>query len=120
MSGLAYSENKAEAFQVMLLVEEARQHQVGFTNSSEYSANLDEGTSIVELFSDQDCWVRLVRSTSDAVAVAESTDRVKAPSVFVPGGITKFFGIMRIEGVLWKLAVVRDTASGTLRITEGG
>lgn len=120
MSGLAYSENKAEAFQVMLLVDDkALQHQVGFTNTSEYSANLEEDTSIIELFSTQDCWVRLVKSTNSDVAVAESSDRVKAASVFVPGGITKFFGIKKIEGVIWKLAVVSNGTSGTLRITEG-
>src|ERR1043165_1601476 len=98
MSGLAYTRNKAEAFQVLLLSETIPlQHQVGFNNTSEYSADLHEETSIVELFSDQDCWVRLVRSTGTDVAVKESSDRVKGYSVFVPGGITKFFGIERID-----------------------
>lgn len=119
LSELGLSGNKGEAFQVMVMSETENLQKVkAFTNSSSDTPTFRQKTSIIELFSTQDCWVRLVRSTNSSTAAAVSTGS-SGPSVFVPGGITKFFGLPRIESVLWKLAVVRDSTDGTLYVTEG-
>lgn len=119
MSDLALTGNKGEAFQVLMLSETVDTHQpLAFTATSGYTQNLRANTTIVELFATQDCWVRLVRSSSSSVAVP-GVSGAKGPCVFVAGGVNKFFGIPKIENVLWKLAVVRDSASGTIHVTEG-
>lgn len=119
-SKIPYADNKVEGFQAVVADENAAlQQYVDFTGTSEYSANLEVGTTILELFSTQDCWVRLVRSTSSDVAAPPGAEATKVVSLFIPGGITAFLGVQVIEDVIWKLAVIRDASNGTLYIKEG-
>lgn len=119
-SKLPYSENKVEAFQAVALDPDAAlQQYVNFDATSDYSANLEAGTTILELFATQDCWLRLVPSDSSAVAAVPGAEKTKVASQFVPGGITCFLGIQEKAGTIYKVAVIRDTTSGVLYIKEG-
>lgn len=118
MSRMQPSDNNVDAFQA-LVPGEGLNHYKDFTASNTYSANLDANTSMVSLFATQDCWCRLVPSSSSDVAAAPSGEGVKGSSFFVPGGITAFFGIPKTEGTVYRVAVVRDTISGRLHISEG-
>ncbi len=121
MSNLANSDNKIEAFQTLVQIENTLLFQhVDFTGTSQYSAVFEASTSIVELFCTQDCWVRLVRSTASDVAAANASSATKGYSQMVRGGIVKFIGIPQIENVLWKLAVISNGTNGVLDISEGG
>lgn len=117
MSSLALSGNKTEAFQA-IIPGAGRNHFKNFTNASSYTATLEAATSLISLFSTQDCWCRLVRSDASDVA-AVPAEGVKQDCFFVPGGIVAFMGIPVIEGVRYKVAVIRDSTSGVLHISEG-
>lgn len=117
MSTGAISEKNAGYFQAVVADGAALNHYVPFTSSAADSLVLDPNTTLVELFSTQDCWVRVKPSTSAAVATTGSST-AKTESRFVPGGIVCFLGIPKVDGVLHKISVVRDTNSGTLYIAE--
>lgn len=119
MSSPAESQLNAEYFQSIVADGSNRFQQVAFTNTSAYSQNLESNTTIVELFSTQDCWIQLVKSTDNSSVAAPVAANTKGPSLMVRGGITKFIGVPRIQGTVWKLAVIRDSANGTLDVCEG-
>jgi len=75
--------------------------------SSVQAAAFTEGVTIVRLFSTVDAWVAF---GSNPTAAVEGSS-----SLFLPGGVVEYFE--RKEGE--KLAVIRNTASGKLYITEG-
>lgn len=119
-SSLAHSQNKQEAFQVMMLSEDIPLVQnVAFTGVSAYSQALQAKTSIIKVLPTQDCYVRLVRSDASAVVAAPAQDGAKVVGHFLAGGITEFLGIPLVQGVTWKLAIVRKSTSGEIDITEG-
>ena len=66
------------------------------------------GVTIVRLFSTVDAWVAF--GTNPTAAVEGAT------SVFMPGGVVEYFEIRSDE----KIAVIRNSASGKLYVTEGG
>lgn len=116
MSGAPEATNNAPAFQA---IRPGYTQFVNFTNSSGDSSIFEEDTTIVELFATQDCWVLIKVSTSSDDATVPSA-LAKTMCFFCAGGITKFMGIPKTRGVLYRIAVVRNTANGTLYITEGG
>lgn len=119
-SKIPYADNKVEGFQAVVADDNAALQQfIDFTDTSKYSANFEPGTTLLELFSTQDCWVRLVPTGSTAVAEVAGAEAVKVVSLFIPGGITAFLGVQQIESTVWRLAVVRDTANGKLYVKEG-
>lgn len=117
MSTPAVSDKNAPYFQAVVVGENLN-HFKDFTNVSSDSAALARETTLVELFATQDCWVRVV-PTTESDAAAAPAEGVKGASKFIPGGICAFIGINRVNGVDYKLAVIRNTVSGTLHITEG-
>lgn len=124
MSNMSYADNKVEAFQAIVfgVAEDASNkglsHIVSYSNVSVDSLTLEEETSLVEIFASSDCWVLLKRSDS-AAAVAIPSDLVKTKAKFVASDITYFMGIPRIDGITYKISVIRHAADGALRITEG-
>lgn len=122
MSTGAVSDKNAQFFQALVPADAeetaARNHFKNFTATSSYSANLEAATTIVGLFATTDCWCRFIPSTSSNVA-AVPAESVKTNSFFVPGGIAAFFGVPRKDGVLYKVAVVRNSANGVLYLAEG-
>jgi hypothetical protein len=75
--------------------------------SSVQSALPQPGVSIVRLFSTVDAWVSF---GANPTAVAEGPT-----SMFLPGGVVEYFEIRGDE----KIAVIRNSGSGKLYITEG-
>lgn len=75
--------------------------------SSVQSALPQAGVTIVRLFSTVDAWIAF---GTNPTAVAEASN-----SMFLPGGIVEYFEI----GVAEKIAVIRNSTSGKLYITEG-
>lgn len=75
--------------------------------ASVQASSFSDGVTIIRLFSTVDAWVSF---GSNPTAVVEG-----ASSMFLPGGILEYFEIKNGE----KLAVIRNTASGKLYITEG-
>lgn len=75
--------------------------------SSVQAAAPSSGVSIVRLFCTVDAWVAF---GTDPTAAIEG-----ASSLFLPGGVVEYFEIKTGE----KLAVIRNTASGKLYVTEG-
>jgi hypothetical protein len=69
------------------------------------------------LFSTTDCWVLLKESTSSSNAAVISSGS-SGSSFFLPGGIQGFVGLPFKRDVIYKASVVRNTADGTLYITE--
>lgn len=66
-----------------------------------------DGTSIIRLFSTTDCWIAF---GTNPTAVKEA-----AGSMFLPAGIVEYFECRPVE----KIAVIQDSASGKLYLTEG-
>jgi len=75
--------------------------------ASVQASSFTDGVTIIRLFSTVDSWVAF---GSNPTAVAEG-----ASSMFLPGGVVEYFEIKNGE----KVAVIRNTASGKLYITEG-
>lgn len=90
---------------------------LAYTNSAADTLNFVTGTTLLSLFSTTDCWVLLKESTSTDNAAAISSG-ASGSSFFLPGGIAAFVGIPFKRDVLYKASVVRNTANGTLYITE--
>ena len=66
------------------------------------------GVTIVRLFSTVDAWVAF--GTNPTASIEGVT------SVFMPGGVVEYFEIRPDE----KIAVIRNSSSGKLYVTEGG
>lgn len=124
MSGMSYSDNKAEAFQAIVFgvdgdgTNKGLSHSCAFTNSASDSLDLEPETSMIELFADNDCWV-LLKESASAAAAAIPSDRVKTKAKFVASDVTFFMGIPKVDGVVYKLSIIRNSADGTIKITEG-
>lgn len=123
-SGMPLSNNNMDAFQALLLPisqedgAKGETHIVPFTNVAADSLDLDDSTSMVELFATQDCWV-LLKASTDNSAAAIPANLTKTKARFIASDISHFFGIPRIEGVTYKLSVIRDSADGSLKVMEG-
>ena len=120
MSTPAVSDNNAAFFQALVPgLPSAQLHSwKSFTGTASYTANLEAGTTLLGVFATQDCWLRLVESTSSDVATIPA-EGAKSSTFFLPGGIKDFIGIPRKDGVLYKISVVRNASSGTLYLSEG-
>lgn len=90
---------------------------LAYTNSAADTLNFVAGTTLISLFSTTDCWVLLKESDSTDNATAISSG-ASGTSFFLPGGIQGFVGLPFKRDVLYKASVVRNTANGTLYITE--
>lgn len=77
-----------------------------FTGASAQSAALGLSTTILRVFSNQDCFIKVA---SNPTALADGT------STFIPGGIIDFIGVSPGS----KVAVISNGTNGTLYITEG-
>lgn len=115
MSTPAVSTNNAPYFQATI---PSYTHVLDYTNSAADLADaFQEATTIVEVFSTTDCWVRVkVSGSSDqASAVASGS---KGISTFCPGGIVRFIGLPVTRGVQYTLSVVRKGTNGTIYVNE--
>lgn len=130
MSGLAEAKNKNEYFQAVtpgnntLADGTGQSHIVSFTGAAVDSQAFHRDTTLVELFSSQDCWVLLKESTDATAAAAPAvgaapTKSAKTYCKFIPGGITAFIGIPRHENKLYVLSVIQSSVAGSLYVTEG-
>lgn len=90
---------------------------IAFTNSAQFTSNFAAGTTLIEVFATQDCWVRVVESTDNTDAVPISSGG-SGLSTFCPGGIVRFIGLPFKKDVLYKLSIVRDSTNGTAYINE--
>lgn len=115
MSTPAVSDNNSPYFQAVVAALSSR---LDYSNSSVDTPIFAQGTTLVSIFATTDCWVLIKESDSSDVAAVISSG-AKGTSFFVPGGIQAFFGIPFKRGVLYRAAVVRNTADGVLHITEG-
>ncbi len=115
MSKLAPSSNNMEFFQTLI---PGKSQYIAFTNTAEYSADLDPKVTLLRVFSTQDCWIRIVPndSTDEASAPSETT---KTDSFPIFGGIVDFVGVPDLPETTFKVSVVRQSVSGNLFITEG-
>ena len=95
---------KKEMFQV---ISPGVSQVVTVNSASVEAASFSSGVSIIRLFSTVDAWIAFNTSPT---AVAEG-----AGSMFLPGGIVEYFEIKSGE----KLAVIRNSTTGKLYITEG-
>lgn len=114
MSTPAASDKNSPYFQATV---PGTSHTLAFTNTAAYTANFSLETTIVEVFSTTDAWVRVVESTDVGVAapvVAGSTGL----SVFCPGGIVRFIGIPFKKTVFYKMSIIRDSTNGTAYVNE--
>lgn len=118
MSASPESSNNSPAFQAII---PGLGEPLSFNATSAYSQVFEEGTTILELFSTQDCWIRMVLSTDNTTVAAAGTSGAKSYNKFLPGGIVAFLGVPIIRDTQYKLAVIRATSTnGILYITEGG
>ncbi len=90
---------------------------LAYTNSAADTLDFVSGTTLISIFSTTDCWVLLKESTDSTNAAVVSSGQ-KGASFFVPGGIAAFVGLPFKRDVLYKASVVRNTANGTIYITE--
>ena len=124
MSTGAVSDKNAAYFQAIVPGDPAADdgkgtsHLMAFTDTAGDSLPFHEDTTILELFSTQDCWV-LMKKTGNASVAAVPANKVRTYSKFIPGGITCFLGVPRVDGSQYCLSVVRNATSGTLYLTEG-
>lgn len=91
-----------------------KSHVVAFTGtSSGVPDRMGANTTLVRAFSTQDCWIK--RNASAApTAVAPTAGTPQEDMIFIAGGIFCYFGVEPGD----YLAVIRDTVSGTIRLTE--
>ena len=115
MSKLAASNNNMGYFQCFVA---GKCQQKTFNATPQYCATFEPDTTAVYLFATQDCWVQFVKSTDTSVASVPA-DAVKGDSIIVRGGIATFIGLPDLPDSLWRLSIVRDSASGTIDIIEG-
>lgn len=85
---------------------------VAFTGTSAQSAALGAATTLVELSCDQKCWLRINAGTNPTATVGTA-----APGLSIPLAADQkiVYGVIPLD----KIAVIRDSTSGTLTIVEG-
>jgi hypothetical protein len=124
MSGLAHSDKNAPPFQAIIPGtpqvggEKGMTHLMAFTNAAADSLPFHEETSILSIFTTQDVWI-LMKEYGQSDAAAIPANKVKTYAQFIPGGIAAFIGVPRKGDTQHCLSVIRDSADGTLYITEG-
>lgn len=117
MSTPANSEYKDEGFQAII---PGATEVIAFTNSASQSRafsqrgandafNVDNCT-LIRLFATQDCWIAFGSNPTAAVVSSGAKENM----YHLPGGFLDFIGVTPGQ----KLSVIRDTANGTLYITE--
>lgn len=90
---------------------------VNFNNVAKQSAQFDSRTTLLELFSTQDCWI-LIKELGDARVSAVPAEFERTDCKRIRGGITTFLGLPQTFGV-YVISVVSDGNDGVLDITEG-
>jgi len=110
MSTGARSVKNANYFQAIV---PGRSHKVAFTNTSaQIPTPMGAATTLVRAFATQDCWIK--RGGTSVQAVAPTAGVYQDDTIFVAGGIFCYFGVEPGE----TLAVIRDSSSGNLMLTE--
>ncbi len=104
MSTPAKSDNHANYFQAFV---PGKSQKLTVAASSAKSAAFQDTTSIVRVFSQQDCWIRFGTNPTAAANDGDST--------FHPGGTFDYYGVTAGD----KLACILDSVGGDLHITEG-
>lgn len=87
---------------------------VSFTGTSS-NVQLTSGTTLIQIFASEDCWIKLGSSSVSAAAVSAGSS---GDSTFIPGGIVDFYVVDLVKTGAY-LAVIRNSSSGTLYIKEG-
>jgi hypothetical protein len=91
-----------------------RSHKLAFTGASAALAQtMGAETTLVRAFATQDCWVKR-SAAAGPVAVAPTSGTPQPDTIFIAGGIFCYFGVEPGDS----LAVIRDSASGNLVLTE--
>lgn len=87
---------------------------IAYSTASVPSAAIQDTTSIVELTSTTDCWVKTGSAAPTALV------GVAGDSVLLPAKIAKRFMVRKktTGSIADKIAVIRDTADGVLNIVE--
>ena len=90
---------------------------LAYTNTAADTLVFAQGTTLISIFPTTDCWVLIKESTSSAVAAVITTGN-SGYSFFLPGGIKDFIGLPFKRDVLYMASIIRNTADGTVHITE--
>lgn len=89
-----------------------RSHTIAFTNVSAALPDvMGTNTTLVRAFATQDCYVKVGPTPT---AAAPSAGNPQEDTIFIAGGIFVYFGVSPGDGI----AVIRDSANGTLRLME--
>ena len=105
MSKAPFRESGDNSFQTII---PGTHQRVAYTGASSQSAALNANTSVVELFSTTDCWIKF---GTNPVAVAND-----GTSIPLRAGLRVTYGVPTKSD---KIAVIRDVDSGNLDIVEG-
>jgi hypothetical protein len=109
MSTGAISQKHGAYFQAIV---PGTSHKVAFTNASaQIPSQMGDATTLVRVFATQDCWIKI---GANPTAVAPISGTPQEDTMFVAGGIFAYFGVNPGQ----KLAVIRDSANGSLFVTE--
>jgi len=114
MSTPAASDKNSPYFQAVV---PGISQRLDYTGTAADTLDFSTGTTLISMFATTDCWVLLKESTvaTDAAVISSGAS---GASFFLAGGIQAFVGIPFKRGVLYRASVVRNTANGTLHITE--
>jgi hypothetical protein len=111
MSTGAQSVNNASYFQAIV---PGNCQRIDFSNASGLlPLAFDSGTTIIRLRSTQDCHV--VVGPNPVAQIAQNAGPKIQGAAFIPSGAICYLGVR--PG--WGLAVIRDSADGSLFVTEG-
>ncbi len=90
-----------------------------YSSTSEASASLDTRTIAVELLSSTDCWVRIGEQGETPTAAAVGTEKTRSYSFKLKADVAMLVPVpVGTTSNPIKLAVIRDTADGTLEVYE--
>lgn len=92
---------------------------IAYAGTSEKSAALDENTIAVELVATTDCWVLIGAPGDEPAAAKPIAEATRGASIPLRAEVEKTFAIpIGNASAKVKIAVIQDTAGGTLQITE--
>lgn len=90
-----------------------------YSSTSEASAALDTNTIAVELLSSTDCWVRIGEQGETPTAAAIGTEKTRGYVFKLKADVSMLVPVpVGTTSKPIKLAVIRDTADGTLEVYE--
>lgn len=90
---------------------------ISFSSSAEKSAVLEDSTSLIRVFSTQDCWISVIANSSSMPSVPGAEKVVVQNIKRLRGGIVDFVGIP--PGLVSPVvAVISDGVDGVLDIEE--